>query len=33
MTSGPVALTVGWIGRHTPPGAGVDVRSPDCVSV
>ena len=20
MTSGPISLTVGWIGRHTPPG-------------
>jgi len=24
MTSGPITLTAGWIGRHTPPGAGVD---------
>jgi hypothetical protein len=24
--SSPVILTIGWIGRHTPPGAGVDGR-------
>ena len=26
MTSGPISLTLGWLGRHTPPGAGVDGR-------
>lgn len=26
MTSGPITLTVGWLGRHTPPGSGVDGR-------
>jgi len=26
MTIGPITVTVGWIGRHTPPGAGVDGR-------
>ncbi|MFT4083948.1 MAG: nucleotidyl transferase AbiEii/AbiGii toxin family protein [Nocardioides sp.] len=26
MTSGPITLTLGWLGRHTPPGAGVDGR-------
>lgn len=26
MTSGPINLTLGWVGRHTPPGAGVDGR-------
>lgn len=26
MTSGPINLTLGWLGRHTPPGAGVDGR-------
>jgi predicted nucleotidyltransferase component of viral defense system len=26
MTMGPITLTVGWISRHTPPGAGVDGR-------
>jgi len=24
MTMGPITVTVGWIGRHTPPGAGVE---------
>lgn len=26
MTSGPINLTLGWLGRHTPPGGGVDGR-------
>lgn len=26
MSSGPINLTMGWVGRHTPPGAGVDGR-------
>ncbi len=26
MTSGPINLTLGWLGRHTPSGAGVDGR-------
>lgn len=26
MTSGPITLTVGWLGRHTPPGSGLDGR-------
>ncbi|WP_250287558.1 MULTISPECIES: hypothetical protein [unclassified Frankia] len=26
MSSGLIAVTIGWIGRHTPPGAGVDGR-------
>jgi predicted nucleotidyltransferase component of viral defense system len=33
MTSGPITLTVGWIGRHTPPGAGVDGRDAAVIDV
>jgi len=33
MTSGPITLTAGWIGRHTPPGAGVDGRDAAVIDV
>jgi hypothetical protein len=33
MTSGPITLTVGWIGRHTPPGAGVHGRDAAVIDV
>jgi predicted nucleotidyltransferase component of viral defense system len=33
MTSGPISLTVGWIGRHTPPGAGVDGRDAAVIDI
>lgn len=33
MTSGPVTLTLGWIGRHTPPGAGVDGRDAAVIDI
>jgi predicted nucleotidyltransferase component of viral defense system len=33
MTSGPITLTIGWIGRHTPPGASVDGRDAAVIDV
>jgi predicted nucleotidyltransferase component of viral defense system len=33
MTSGPITLTVGWIARHTPPGAGVDGRDAAVIDI
>jgi len=33
MTSGPVSLTIGWVGRHTPPGAGVDGRDAAVIDI
>lgn len=33
MTSGPVTLTLGWIARHTPPGAGVDGRNAAVIDI
>jgi len=33
MTVGPITLTVGWIGRHTPPGAGVDGRDAAVIDI
>ena len=33
MTAGPITLTVGWIGRHTPPGAGVDGRDAAVIDI
>lgn len=33
MISGPVTVTVGWLGRHTPPGAGVDGRRAAAIDV
>ena len=33
MTTGPITLTVGWIGRHTPPGAGVDGRDAAVIDI
>ena len=33
MTTGPITLTVGWISRHTPPGAGVDGRDAAVIDI
>jgi predicted nucleotidyltransferase component of viral defense system len=33
MTSSPVTLTIGWIGRHTPTGAGVDGRDAAVIDI
>ena len=33
MTTGPITLTVGWISRHTPPGAGVDGRNAAVIDI
>lgn len=33
MTSGPVSLTIGWISRHTPPGAGVNGRDAAVIDI
>jgi predicted nucleotidyltransferase component of viral defense system len=33
VTSGPVTLTLGWVGRHTPPGAGVDGRDAAIIDI
>jgi predicted nucleotidyltransferase component of viral defense system len=33
MTNGPVSLTIGWVGRHTPPGAGVDGRDAAVIDI
>ena len=33
MTMGPTTLTVGWISRHTPPGAGVDGRDAAVIDI
>jgi predicted nucleotidyltransferase component of viral defense system len=33
MTSGAITLTLGWIGRHTPPGAGVDGRDAAIIDI
>jgi len=33
MTTGPITLTVGWVGRHTPPGAGVDGRDAAVIDI
>jgi Nucleotidyl transferase AbiEii toxin, Type IV TA system len=33
MTSGAITLTVGWVGRHTPPGAGVDGRDAAVIDI
>jgi len=33
MTMGPITVTVGWIGRHTPPGAGVDGRDAAVIDI
>lgn len=33
MTTGHITLTVGWIGRHTPPGAGVDGRDAAVIDI
>jgi hypothetical protein len=33
MNMGPITLTVGWIGRHTPPGAGVDGRDAAVIDI
>jgi hypothetical protein len=33
MTSSPFTLTIGWIGRHTPPGAGVDGRDAAVIDI
>lgn len=33
MTTGPITVTVGWIGRHTPPGAGVDGRDAAVIDI
>jgi len=33
MTSGPITRTVGWVGRHTPPGAGVDGRDAAVIDI
>lgn len=29
----PLTLTVGWIARHTPPGAGVDGRDAAVIDI
>jgi len=33
MTGGRITLTIGWIGRHTPPGAGVDGRDAAIIDI
>lgn len=33
MTSRAISLTLGWLGRHTPPGAGVDGRQAAVIDV
>jgi predicted nucleotidyltransferase component of viral defense system len=33
MTSGPITITIGRIGRHTPPGAGVDGRDAAVIDI
>ena len=33
MSTGPITLTVGWISRHTPPGAGVDGRDAAVIDI
>jgi predicted nucleotidyltransferase component of viral defense system len=33
MTSGPITLTLGWIGSHTPPSAGVDGRDAAVIDI
>jgi len=33
MTNGPVTLTLGWIARHTPPGAGADGRDAAVIDI
>jgi len=33
MTAGPITLTVGWIGRHSPPGAVVDGRDAAVIDI
>ena len=33
MTSGPIHLTLGWLARHTPPGAGVDGRQAAVIDI
>jgi hypothetical protein len=33
VTNGAIILTVGWVGRHTPPGAGVDGRDAAVIDI